>query len=142
MRDYAGIQTRFEYAVRRSYQAVDKSMPQRIAKQLIDGKHIAAYGFDSARTVVMSNVDRITRAIVVRSSARLVKHQKANCATVNAQTKVRNSVDGFVGRADELHALRKHLELLTHNLSNATSNKQRRNIQYCITKTNEAIKNV
>ena len=130
--DTIGAKINYDAAVRRNYKAVDQTKCRRIAKQLIDGRHLETYGFESARNVVLAAADQVTRAVIIRPSAKVVKYQKANCTIVIKQNRIISAVATATNQAHNLHEAKKKISLLEAELVNATSRKHRRNINFML----------
>lgn len=131
MFDYRGTKVRYDAALRRNYVNVDQDKCRRIAKQLIEGKHIEAYGFDSARSVVINAAEQVSKAIVIRPTTKLVRYQRANSAVVTKQTRVNRAVESITNQvSNSLYAQKRIAEL--EKLYDKASRKQRRNIKYII----------
>lgn len=131
MSDYRGNKIRFDAALRQAYLAIDHTKCRRIAKQLIDGNHLNHYGLDSAKAVVIAAADQVTKAVIIRPSAKLARYQRANTIVATKQLRTINAVEGFTNQVSSLVQAKNKIANLEARYSSA-SRKQRRNIKYVI----------
>lgn len=109
----------YERAVKQAYRRIDFTMPQRVGKALLTGKHVEKYGVESAIAIVKRNCELRsydkhpspeTKEIIGPRFTKQATYQRANVTVVNAQAKVRNAVNTFHSEANRLHETRKLAE--------------------------------